>query len=47
MDVKQIGPFTYELAPSGDMRVPGIVYAGPGMLDDPQQITVVKPESPG
>ena len=42
MDVKQIGPFTWELAPSGDMRVPGIVYAGPGMLDDPQQAEPLK-----
>ncbi len=42
MDLKQIGPYTWELARTGAMRVPGIVYAGPGMLEDPQQAEPLK-----
>jgi tRNA-splicing ligase RtcB len=33
MQIKQIDPFRWELAPSGNMRVPGIVYSSSGMLD--------------
>ncbi|MGD8367073.1 MAG: RtcB family protein [Desulfobacterales bacterium] len=42
MDLKQIGPYTWELPRTGDMRVPGIIYAGPGMLEDGQQAEPLK-----
>ncbi len=42
MALRKIGPYTWELPRTGDMRVPGIVYAGPGMLDDPQQAEPLK-----
>ncbi|MCF8081018.1 MAG: RtcB family protein [Desulfobacterales bacterium] len=42
MDLKQISPYKWELAKTGAMRVPGIVYASAEMLEDPQQAEPLK-----
>jgi tRNA-splicing ligase RtcB len=33
MDLKKIGPYTYEISKHGDMRVPTVIYTSPNLLE--------------